>query len=426
MIRDVKTFLQKYNHTDKEFKTTGFDWNDLLKISDDYDSIKKDLESTGKYLVDRFIAIKKAHSVRFRLKDNEHLIDKLIRKKLDDPNRNLTIETYRKEITDLIGLRILHLFKEDWLLINNYLVSKFDQGEQPTAYLRKGDTEEYVKLFQDNGCEIKYHKYGYRSVHYLIKSNLDKETITSEIQVRTIFEEAWSEIDHTVRYPNNLDNIILEQFLVIFNRLAGSSDEMGSYVIYLKKELDKFSANYAKYEQTISNNAKLIEELRNKVKSLELKEKDFLTISSNLDNIKKSWEGITLPKFEGLKGVESVSLNLKNVFEPLKGFEAVSVNLKNAFKPLKGFEATSVSLKDVFEPLKGSFEIGQTLAKSFQPLQPATLIGGNVSQPLIATVISSDTKGIEMPKNLDKDNTGNDKKKKKKKTKRKPSVKNKK
>lgn len=40
-----------------------------------------------------------------------------------------------------------------------------------------------------------------QSVHYLIR---DKESgLCIEVQVRTLFEEAWSEIDHKLRYPYN-------------------------------------------------------------------------------------------------------------------------------------------------------------------------------------------------------------------------------
>jgi len=304
----------------------------------------------------------------------------------------------------------LHLFKEDWLSINQYLTTKFEQGEKPTAYLRKGDTEDYIKLFQDNGCEIKYHKYGYRSVHYLLKSNLDKETITSEVQVRTIFEEAWSEIDHTVRYPNNLDNIILEQFLVIFNRLAGSSDEMGSYVMYLKNELDKFSDNYAKYEKTISDNNKLIEQLRDKIKTLELKDKDLITINSNLDTIRQSWQNIAIPKLEGLKGLESASLNFQNFLEPLKGNIELMKNSTLDFN--KTFVKAVKPLSGVV--LQSSLELNQPrVIKTTQVLPKAAM-----TNPII-TPTNQKEKELNKPEIVEKMKKKEKKKHKKKKSKNK-------
>ena len=80
-------------------------------------------------------------------------------------------------------------------------------------------------------CQIVRHPFGYRSVHYLLALKPSKNLMVAELQVRTIFEEAWSEIDHHIRYPYQADNPILGNYLEIFNRLAGSADEMGSFII---------------------------------------------------------------------------------------------------------------------------------------------------------------------------------------------------
>ena len=87
----------------------------------------------------------------------------------------------------------------------------------------------------------------------------------AEIQVRTIFEEGWSEIDHKIRYPYDADNPVLGQFLVVFNRLAGSADEMGSFVKLLKRKLDSMIAETeASIEQSkneVSEKNRLIDDL---------------------------------------------------------------------------------------------------------------------------------------------------------------------
>ena len=86
------------------------------------------------------------------------------------------------------------------------------------------------KRFEEEGFEVRNHPAGYRSVHYVIESSPVKRKIITEIQVRTIFEEGWSEIDHKVRYPNFSDNDLIRCFLEIFNRMAGSADDMGAFV----------------------------------------------------------------------------------------------------------------------------------------------------------------------------------------------------
>ena len=75
-------------------------------------------------------------------------------------------------------------------------------------------------------------------MHYLVGIDITKTlNISVEIQVRTVFEEAWSEIDHIMRYPYDVDNPIITEYLGIFNRIVGSADEMGTF---LKKVKENF------------------------------------------------------------------------------------------------------------------------------------------------------------------------------------------
>jgi hypothetical protein len=66
--------------------------------------------------------------------------------------------------------------------------------------------------------------------------------VTVELQVRTVFEEAWSEIDHRVNYPEGAPFREVGRFLQVFNRLAGSADEMGSFIHDLVRGLTALKA----------------------------------------------------------------------------------------------------------------------------------------------------------------------------------------
>jgi putative GTP pyrophosphokinase len=148
-------------------------------------------------------------------------------------------------ITDLVGLRALHLFKDDCLAIDESLRRTWTTLEPPIAYVRAGDADEMVKKLQQHGFETKSHPAGYRSIHYVLASQPLQRQITVEVQVRTIFEEGWSEIDHRVRYPNFSDNELVDYFLTIFNRMAGSADEMGGFVGDLASTLRGFQRKVA-------------------------------------------------------------------------------------------------------------------------------------------------------------------------------------
>jgi len=252
MIHSQKIFLSKYNHTQTQFDNTGLKWEELLAIADDYEVYKQILYPIAQYLNSRFMLAKEVHSVRYRLKDTEHLIDKIIRKRKENQARVIDLSNYKSQITDLIGIRIIHLFKDNWQPIHEFLCANWDLAEEPTAYFREGDSTEITKGFKTLGCKIKPHPFGYRSVHYLLKCAPEKETVISEVQVRTIFEEAWSEIDHIVRYPNHTTNVSLNHFLNIFNRLVGSSDEMGTFVVNLKKAAVENEESKKRYEERIN------------------------------------------------------------------------------------------------------------------------------------------------------------------------------
>jgi len=74
--------------------------------------------------------------------------------------------------------------------------------EKPVANICEADPEEFITSFKQSGCMIHRHQFGYRSVHYAVIFSPSRiESTTVEIQVRTILEEVWSEIDHLIRYP---------------------------------------------------------------------------------------------------------------------------------------------------------------------------------------------------------------------------------
>jgi putative GTP pyrophosphokinase len=234
-------FLKKYNVKESDFVGTGLTWSDLQTIYRDHEGKQKDLEAAGNLVGEHLRQIPQVHSLKMRVKDPEHLIDKIIRKRIDERERAITIENYEIEITDLVGVRALHLFKEDWVHINEAIVGIWDHSQRPVANIRKGDPED---LFKRHGLDVREHPVGYRSVHYTVKSQPTKKALVVEIQVRTIFEEGWSEIDHQLRYPYEVENVILRDYLSILNRFAGGADEMGSFIKWLKCELEERDADY--------------------------------------------------------------------------------------------------------------------------------------------------------------------------------------
>jgi putative GTP pyrophosphokinase len=345
-----KAFLQKYNLDDDALERTGLEWNQLLEIYDDHSTNVTNLETTARYITDNLRQVEQVHSLKYRVKDPEHLLEKIIRKKLDDTSLDIRFENYREKITDLIGVRALHLFKEDWIPIHHFITATWDLAETPTANIRRGDSEELIKQFRELGCEITEHKYGYRSVHYLVESQLAKRPVIAEVQVRTIFEEGWSEIDHKTRYPYNLDNLILGALLNLFNRLAGSADEMGTFINFLRHELE------ARDEQ---HDAQL-KELNDKIEKLQIDSRKKQELQKQVDRLMLPYSVATSGAFQALRQ----TLSSENIATMLQAVRAAELQRVAAFS-----NAFASGTKPVSPEISKQVE---TQAKQLEPSDPVT------------------------------------------------------
>lgn len=270
-------FLSKYRIDSTTFARCGIKWDELVAIAQHHCENYVVLMPVANYATERLRQLSDVHTLRLRIKDPEHLIEKIIRK---NPDRSVPIcrDNYENEVTDLIGIRALHLFKDQWKPIHDFVLNDWDTHEQPTAYVRAGDSPKFVEQLKESGCKVEEHAYGYRSVHYVIKASPGKRVHLIELQVRTVFEEGWSEIDHLVRYPNHSKEPLLKEFLVLFNTLAGNADEMGSYIknLHLSLQHDAVKVEQLSHELKTkeADLAKTSEELKKAVASLNISENE--------------------------------------------------------------------------------------------------------------------------------------------------------
>ena len=234
-------FLSRNNISNEDWVSTGLKWDELSLIATNYEKEIPHLEAAAALLANIIQKFDSVHSVRWRVKDKDHLLYKIFRKCFDniDKYKNISENNYREIVTDLIGIRAMHLFKDDIYIIDKAVTNIFSLRETAVVYVRKGDDEQFIKLCEEKGFEVEAHPKGYRSIHYVISTQPLKQPIYVELQVRTIFEEGWSEIDHMVRYPNYSNDPRLAYLLTIFNRMAGSADEIGGFVRTLAEELDE-------------------------------------------------------------------------------------------------------------------------------------------------------------------------------------------
>jgi len=230
---DKEYFLLKYGIDEQKFENSGIVWDELIRIYDDYTRRQAAYENTARQIVNRLNREKAIHSIKYRIKDSEHLIEKIIRKTIQKPDANINVKNYRQRIRDLIGLRAMHLFKEEWASIHDYLFANWEMLSAPRANYKKGDSEQLLESYMSRGLVLNEHIHGYRSIHYYIKLKQGRAEIAAEVQLRTLFEEAWSEIDHYLRYSANKDIDVAEPYLGVLGNITSNADKIASYMRWL-------------------------------------------------------------------------------------------------------------------------------------------------------------------------------------------------
>lgn len=263
----------------EEWMTKGkTEWEDLQKIYHHYIGIESDLYNAGHYLSEKLKKSPSSHIVHYRTKNPIHLIDKVVRKRAEK-EIDINQDNYLQEITDLIGIRVIHLYKEDWLEIHKYISEIWTPYETPTAIIREGDKYDQYK---EHGCEIKVSSAGYRSVHYLLETKPFNQIFIAEVQIRTIFEEAWSEVDHDIRYPLHTDNDLINGYLVNFNRIAGSADELSSFLKQLKGHIEEEAK---KHKLELESKNQEIEKLKKEIEKLSIDTEDKNKLTDMIEEI---------------------------------------------------------------------------------------------------------------------------------------------
>lgn len=169
------------------------------------------------------------HSLKSRIKDPEHLKDKLIRKL--EKGTVITCSNLFSEITDLIGVRILHLHQEQFEYIHKEIINKVNQNdwilaEPPKAYTWDPESRQFYENLDIN-TEVK--DSFYTSVHYLVKLN-NGNNLCCEIQVRTLFEEIWGEIDHAINYPHPIDSVACSEQLKVLSKLISTGTRLSDSI----------------------------------------------------------------------------------------------------------------------------------------------------------------------------------------------------
>jgi len=165
------------------------------------------------------------HSYKHRLKDPEHLAEKLRRKAAAGVEINEA--NFAERVTDLAGVRVLHLFQDafgeiDAVIRRRVADGDWVLGERAKAYTWDPDSAAYFEGFD---LDVSQKPTAYTSVHYLIRPRADSP-LCCELQVRTLFEEIWGEVDHRINYPTPTEDLACKEQILVLSKVVGAGSRL--------------------------------------------------------------------------------------------------------------------------------------------------------------------------------------------------------
>lgn len=183
------------------------------------------------------------HSTKFRSKEPKHLKDKLLRKasQLSAAKKpfSITKKNYEEVVEDLGGCRLLHIHTKQILEIHPRILEVLEYHNyevigDPTSYTWDIEGK---KIFEGMGINVVEKESFYTSTHYIIKS--PGFPARCELQVRTLAEELWGEVSHSINYPRNTGSIACKEQLMALARFTSGCSRLVDSLYASKAEFSE-------------------------------------------------------------------------------------------------------------------------------------------------------------------------------------------
>lgn len=175
-----------------------------------------------------------------RIKRPESVVDKILRKPTEFPD-GPSPSSFR-QMNDAIGARVILYFMSQLPIIDRELQGhkelEISQKHSPVAYL----SEDLTKRLGLNHLNRQDKESGYASIHYIIRLRNSvvpkKDRPWIELQIRTLAEDLWSEVEHILGYkPNKRTSFaVKKQFQILGTQLTAIDEHFN----FLYEELLRF------------------------------------------------------------------------------------------------------------------------------------------------------------------------------------------
>lgn len=219
LSKELNNFLKEYKNYEQEILTP------TLEELNTYLREMEKPEYWNKYMTGKGVATPSPiRLIMSRIKHPEKVAEKIFRKPNHFPDQ-LSIKSI-KNMNDTIGVRVIVYFSSQLSLIDRELrnsnVIKIEDDIPPKAFF---DPSKLNRLGLSH-IQSKHKESGYSSIHYMVR--LQESTLPPEkrpifeIQVRTLAQELWSELEHVLSYkPENRPHFSAKRrFQILSNEIS--------------------------------------------------------------------------------------------------------------------------------------------------------------------------------------------------------------
>ncbi|WP_299572726.1 hypothetical protein [uncultured Shewanella sp.] len=167
------------------------------------------------------------HSITSRVKTESSLVGKVTRAGKNYKDLN--------EITDVVGIRITTYFSDHVDLISELISNEFKVDEENSIDKRQA---------------ISPDRFGYMSLHMVVEHSTKRTKLPEyktfkglrfEVQIRTILQHAWAEIEHDIGYKSKSQ--VPHALRRRFSRLSGLLELADEEFFAIRNEIEGYKSN---------------------------------------------------------------------------------------------------------------------------------------------------------------------------------------
>ena len=177
--------------------------------------------------------VKSSHNpienIQSRVKEPLSIYEKMLRKGVP-----ITLESMKKSLDDIAGLRIICAFIDDIYTVSDMLLKQDD--------IRLISIKDYIHNPKENG---------YRSLHLVVEVPVflsdRKQPVRVEVQIRTIAMDFWASLEHQIHYKqfDGTETEVIQELKTCADTIFATDIEMQN----IQKKLAGMKQNEMKHDE---------------------------------------------------------------------------------------------------------------------------------------------------------------------------------